>query len=144
MTTPTTSATQQRANTAREQRVYWLGLIVGLVLVLIGVRFFLAPEGASFTFGVAHPPKGDELHYVIGIRDIWLGAMAMAFAWMGEWRALALWFVGAAACCLTDAVIVNQSTANIYALAFHLGSGVLCLVLARGAWILGNTQKLTP
>ncbi|MGH1417393.1 MAG: DUF4267 domain-containing protein [Hyphomicrobiaceae bacterium] len=136
MTPPVTPSVDEQG--AQTTRVRWLGLGVGFILIIIGVRFFWVPGAASFTFGVAHPPVGDALHHVIGVRDIWLGALAVAFVAFREWRALAFWMLGAGVTCLTDAWIVSQSTGNSYAIAFHLVSGVLCLLLFRGAWIIGK------
>ena len=63
-----------------------------MLLTVIGIRYFLAPEGAARTFGVPGRPAGYELHYIIGLRNVWLGLLAVAFAVLREWRALALWF----------------------------------------------------
>ncbi len=136
-----TSVEQEPKLVARQKRVTWLSLMIGVLLTIIGIRFFLVPESASFTFGVAHPPKGDELHHIIAIRDVWLGLMAALFAWFREWRALAIWLVGAALTCWTDAIIVQYSTAHFWALAFHVSSGVFCLALARAALILHAAEQ---
>lgn len=128
--------TAEKNQSARVQRVRWLSLVVGGVLTLIGLRFFFVPPSASFTFGVAHPPQGYELHHIIAGRDIWLGLIVMAFAWLRDWRALFIWLVGAVFVCLIDAGIVWQSTGNSWAIAFHIASGVLAALLARGAWLL--------
>lgn len=124
----------------RVKRVRAFGVFVGFVMVLIGVRFAMVPESASFTFGVAFPANNYELHDIIAARDVWVGFMVLAFALFQEWRSLSIWFLGAAFVCMYDATIVNASTANDWAIAFHLSSGVLCLALARGAHILHTTK----
>ena len=50
-------------------------------------------------------PLGHELYYIIGLRNVWLGLLAIAFAALREWRALALWFTFGAIVCFADASI---------------------------------------
>ena len=100
---------------------------------MIGVRYFLTPEGAARTFGVPGRPGGYELYYIIGLRNVWLGALAVAFALLREWRALALWFGFGALVCFADAGIAAGSTGRWPQIAFHVGCGVACLVLATVA-----------
>ena len=75
-----------------------------MLLTVIGVRYFVTPEGAARTFGVPGRPAGYELYYIIGLRNVWLGLLAVAFAALREWRALALWFAIGAIVCFADAV----------------------------------------
>ncbi len=124
----------------RAKRVIWLSVFGGGLLTLIGVRFLLVPQSAAMTFGLAPGFAGHEMHYVVGLRDIWLGGMAIAFALLREWRALALWFIGAAGCCFIDSVIVAASSANPFAMAFHIGSGVFCAFIARASWALARQK----
>jgi hypothetical protein len=44
----------------------------GVLLAVIGVRYLLVPEQAARTFGVPGRPAGYELHYIIGLRNLWL------------------------------------------------------------------------
>src|SRR5262245_59998822 len=103
------SANQGRAHRA----VLTLCMLGGLLLTVIGIRYFLVPQSAARTSGVPARPSGFELHYIIGLRNVWLGLLAVAFAALREWRALALWFSGAVAVCVADGVIVATSTAGI-------------------------------
>lgn len=112
-------------------RLVWLSLFGGALLTLIGIRFLIVPESAASTFGVGTEISGTELHHIIGVRDIWLGALAVLFAILREWRALAAWFILAAGVCFYDAGIVFHTTANIWAMAFHCGSGVFCGKVGR-------------
>jgi len=123
------------ANQARAHRVVLtLCLLGGLLLAVIGIRYFLVPHSAARTFGVPARPSGFELHYIIGLRNVWLGLLAIAFAALREWRALALWFTGAVAICVADGVIVATSTGGIPQLAFHFGCAVASAVLAALCW----------
>lgn len=106
-----------------------LGMAAGLVLLIIGLRFLAWPEAATRSFGLGRTPSPQALDVVIGLRDIWLGGLAVAFALLREWRALALWLLLGAIVCLGDAVIVAVHGGPWAALAFHVGSGVFCAVL---------------
>ncbi|MEQ1713608.1 MAG: DUF4267 domain-containing protein, partial [Hyphomicrobium sp.] len=88
------------------------------------------PRAAQHTFGLAKGVLDRELHSVIGLRDVWLGVLAVLLAALKEWRALALWLALGAAVCVADAAIVAASTGKWWAIAFHLGSAVFCGWLA--------------
>jgi hypothetical protein len=104
-------------------------IFCGLLLTAIGVRFLLVPESAARAFGLAEPPQGYELHYIIGLRDVWLGLFAVALALLHEWRALMLGFGIGALVCFADAGIAAASRGALPQVAFHVGSGILCAVL---------------
>jgi hypothetical protein len=122
---------------ARTQRfILIFGIIGGVLLTVIGIRYFLTPEGAARTFGVPGRPAGYELHYIIGLRNVWLGLLAVAFALLREWRALALWFAMGTIVCFADASIAAGSTGRMAQVAFHVGCGLACIALAAGCWRL--------
>lgn len=123
-----------------KSHLVWLSIFGGALLMLIGVRFMIVPQSASFTFGVGSEVSGTELHQIIGVRDIWLGGMAVLFAVMREWRALAAWFILAAGVCIYDAGIVFSTTANAWAMAFHCASGVFCWKVGRACGRQSTTQ----
>lgn len=123
------------AKARRTRRVIGiLGLVGGLLLTVIGIRWFAVPERAALTFGVPRRPAGYELHYIIGLRNVWLGLLAIAFAALREWRALALWFALGTIVCFADAAIAASATGRLPQVAFHLGCGVACAVLAVVCW----------
>lgn len=119
---------------ARHRHLVWLGVFAGVVLMVIGVRFLVDPRAAQHTFGLAKGLLERELHAVIGLRDVWLGGLAMGLALLREWRALALWLGLAALVCLADAAIVATSTGKWWAVAFHIGSAVFCGWLALACY----------
>jgi hypothetical protein len=88
-------------------------------------------------------PTGHEFYYIIGLRNVWLGLMAIAFGALREWRALALWFGLGAIVCFADAVIVASSTGRLPQLAFHVGCGIACIGLAAGSWRLARHKRST-
>jgi len=112
----------------------------GLLLTVIGIRFLLVPESAARTFGVATPPVGHEMHYLIGLRDIWLGLLAMAFAALREWRAVMLWAATGAVVCFADAAIAAMSKGSLPQVAFHFGSGIVCVAVAAYIFRLGSDR----
>jgi uncharacterized protein DUF4267 len=117
-----------------DRLVLALCLLGGALLTLIGIRYFLVPQSAARTFGVPSRPAGFELHYIIGLRNVWLGLLAVAFAAMRDWRALALWFAAAVVVCFADGLIAATSTGAVAQVAFHLGCGVASAVLAVLCW----------
>lgn len=126
-------------STERRQRlIVVLCLIGGVLLAVIGIRFFLMPESAARTFGVPGRPEGHELYYIIGLRNVWLGLLAVAFAALREWRALALWFALGAIVCFADGSIAANSTGRVPQVAFHFGCGLACIGLAAGCRRLGR------
>ncbi len=113
-----------------------LALLTGLVLLVIGVRFLFVPHQAARSFGMTTAAQGAprELHYAIGLRDIWLAAILMVLAVIEDWRGMALWLGLGACVCFGDAVIVANAGAKGQAIAFHVASGVFCTALALACW----------
>jgi hypothetical protein len=126
--------------TRTERLVLILCLVGGILLTIIGIRYFLNPEHAARMFGVPDRPKGHELYYIIGLRNVWLGLLAVAFAALREWRALMLWFALGAIVCFADAAIATSSTGRLPQIAFHVGCGLACVGLAVGSWQLARKQ----
>lgn len=121
-------------NPRRDRRIIALVTLAGIILTVIGIRFLLYPDSAARFFGLTGRPNGFQLHAIIGLRDLWLGGLALAFCWLGEWRALTLWLGLGALVCFGDAGIVAGAEGKPLAIAFHLVSGVFCSVLAVLSW----------
>jgi hypothetical protein len=111
-----------------------LAIATGVVLLAIGVRFLLVPVDAADFFGIEQPQSPHHLHYVIGVRDLWLGLILIGLGWWREWRALTLTVGLAALVCFADAAIVARATGWAEAIAFHCASGVFCAGLAWACW----------
>jgi hypothetical protein len=121
----------------RDRRAGWLPWVciaAGVLLAVIGVRYLLVPESAARTFGVPGRPVGHELYYIIGLRNLWLGLLAVALATLRQWRALALWFAMGTVVCFADAAIAASSTGRLPQVAFHIGCGLACAGLAVVLW----------
>jgi hypothetical protein len=121
--------------------VLLLCLAGGVLLAVIGVRYFITPGGAARIFGVPPHPTGHEFHYIIGLRNVWLGLLAVAFALLREWRALSLWFGLGALVCFADASVAASSVGRAPHIAFHASCGVACVVLAVLAGRRWNSGK---
>ena len=118
----------------KHRHLVWLAVAAGVLLTVIGIRFAIVPRSAANTFGLARDIVGYELHYIVALRDIWLGLLAVALALLREWRALALWFLLGALVCFADAVIVGQSSGKLAQIAFHVGSGIFCAWMGIVLW----------
>jgi Domain of unknown function (DUF4267) len=127
--------------TSRQRIVLGLCFGGGVMLAVIGARYFIRPEHAARTFGVPDRPLGHELYYIIGLRNVWLGLLAMAFAALREWRALALWFSFGAVVCFADASIAYTSTGRWAQTTFHVVCGFACIGLAAVAWRWAGKQS---
>lgn len=112
----------------------------GLLLGIIGLRFLWMPDAAARTFGLGKNPIAKELHHIVGLRDLWLSGLLVAFALLGQWRAAALWLLMATPVCFADAVVAASSSGKAWAVAFHAGSGLACLALGVLAWKRGLRQ----
>src|SRR5215510_12997848 len=106
----------------------------GVLLGVIGLRYFLVPQSAARTFGVAGRPAGHELYYIIGLRNLWLAALAIGLAALRQWHGLALWFATGSLVCFADALIAANATGKVPQVAFHLVCGLLCILLATMVW----------
>src|SRR5262245_45064175 len=126
MTSPRVSAAQRW--------IVAICLIGGVLLAAIGVRYLLVPKSAAFTFGVAEPPHGHELHYIIGLRNVWLGLLVIGLALLHQWRALALWFGLGTIVCFADAGIAATSSGRLPQVVFHVACGFACLALTVLIW----------
>ncbi|PPD01480.1 MAG: hypothetical protein CTY31_01550 [Hyphomicrobium sp.] len=115
-----------------------VAILAGLLLAVIGVRFLVVPDQAARTFGLAKVIAGSELQFIIGLRDLWLGGLAVAFALLKEWRALALWFGLGTLVCFSDAAIAATSSGRTGPVVFHLVCGVACAVIGALSWRVGR------
>lgn len=118
----------------RRRWLQGLAIAAGLALALIGVRFGFVPRSAARFFGIDAPAEAPHLHYVIALRDIWLGLLIIVFALWRDWRALAMWLAFGAVVCFVDAVVVAFATAWIWSVLFHIASGTYCAALGIACW----------
>ena len=99
--------------------------LAGTLVGLIGMRYLLIPGSAARTFGLPGRPTGHELHDIIGLRNLWLGALAVGLAALRQWHGLAVWFSIGGFVCFADARLVANATGELPQVAFHLACAVL-------------------
>lgn len=116
------------------------GIVVGVVLAGIGVRFLVDPDAAAHFFGIGQLAYRTAFHHVVAVRDLWLGLLAIALAVLKEWRALALWLGLGTLVCFADAGIATVASARWPSVAFHLGSGIFLAIFTVAAWRLSKSQ----
>jgi hypothetical protein len=119
---------------ARPKVILVLAALGGALLSFIGIRYLLVPEAAAKSFGLPARPVGHELYSIIGLRNLWLGALAIGLAALRQWHGLALWFGIGVVVCFSDALIAAKATGKVPQIAFHLACGVLCALLAGACW----------
>lgn len=64
---------------SKHRHLVWLSMAAGLLLAVIGVRFMIVPRTAANNFGLAKEIVGYELHHMVGLRDLWLGAWRLCW-----------------------------------------------------------------
>ena len=111
-----------------------LAALTGVVLFIIGLRFLLVPHQAARSFGIAPGVSASDLHTIVGLRDIWLAAIVIILAALSDWRGLAIWLGLGVFVCIADAVIAAHSSGKVFAIVFHLASGIFCALLAAACW----------
>lgn len=128
----------------RQRKLGWItaiAIVGGALLAVIGARYLLVPESAAVTFGVPKRPTGHELYYIIGLRNLWLGLLAIALALLRQWKALAAWFALGTIVCFADAAIAASSTGRLPQIAFHVFCGFACAGLAAAIWRVADKQS---
>jgi uncharacterized protein DUF4267 len=119
---------------ARPKAILALAVLGGSLLSFIGIRYLLVPEAAAKSFGLPARPAGHELYSIIGLRNLWLGALAIGLAALRQWHGLVLWFGIGVVVCFSDALIAAKATGKAPQIAFHLACGLLCGLLAGACW----------
>jgi hypothetical protein len=121
---------------------FWGSILTGLLLLLIGARFFLVPEPATAAFGIHVSTNGDHsFQYIKGIRDIFTGSILLLLLFTKEWRALGFALLLGCIIPTVDFLIVLTRPAfdpnHLYA---HLSALVICVPL--GIYYLRVSRKL--
>jgi hypothetical protein len=109
---------------------YTIAFLLGLGMIFLGVRFFIAPETATAGYGIRFNVQGDySFHYVKGIRDIFSGLVICAFVLMNERRALGVTLLAGTIIPVADMLIVLSKSYNGVLQAMpHLIAIVICAV----------------
>jgi hypothetical protein len=73
---------------------YWLTALVAVGIILLGLRFMLAPNAGADGFGIPLPHTSEAIAYgwIKGIRDIYSGIVVLIFLILRKPRATAFAF----------------------------------------------------
>jgi hypothetical protein len=120
---------------------FWLSIVTGLLLLLIGARFFLVPEPATTAFGIQVSANGDHsFQFIKGIRDLFTGSIVLLLLFTKEFRALGFVLLLGSIIPTADFLIVltrpQFETSHLYA---HLSAILICLPL--GIYYLRAVRK---
>jgi hypothetical protein len=116
-----------------------LSLLLGLGMVVIGLRFLLAPRAGAEGFDVFLPLTDTQcaFHYAKGIRDVFSGRLLALFAGLGYDRPLAWVLLLGTLIPGVDLTIVRaQPTATLALQMPHLLAIILRLGLAASFFTL--------
>jgi hypothetical protein len=109
---------------------YAVAFLLGLGMIFLGARFFLAPEAATAAFGIRFNSNGDySFHYTKGIRDIFSGILLCAFVLMNQRKAVGVTLLAGAIIPVVDMLIVLSKTyTGVTQAMSHITAIILCAV----------------
>lgn len=122
---------------------YLMACLLGLGMIFLGIRFFIAPELATAGFGIQYNAGGDySFHHIKGIRDIFSGILLCGFVLMNQKKAVGLTLLAGTIIPVNDLQIVLnkpyngllQGMPHIIAIAVCAIFGCILLInsMARG------------
>jgi hypothetical protein len=114
----------------------WFAGVVGVAIVLIGVRFFAQPAAAAAAFGV--PAAADDAYLSTkGVRDIASGLFVGLLVWHGQPRLVGWFMLVATLIPIVDGLIVlRHDGPSRVAFGIHWATAVFMLTSA-GLLLLG-------
>ena len=110
-----------------------LSVLIGLGIIVIGVRFLLAPRAAAAAYGVAiNDEAGGAGAYVSakGVRDIVSGLVVFLLIAIAGYRVLGAWMLVMTLIPMGDAVVVLRSGGSkAAAYGWHAATAVVMAVI---------------
>ncbi|QDK81869.1 DUF4267 domain-containing protein [Spirosoma sp. KCTC 42546] len=109
---------------------YWMTLSIALAILLIGLRFMLAPQLSMDDFGIG-PLTDSALTYgrIKGIRDIFSGLALLALGLTRMKKATAYVFTAAIIIPFTDCLLIyQQNGVDLPRLLVHGGTAVYMVI----------------
>lgn len=115
----------------KKKIAFGLTLITGLLLVVIGIRFFLVPEAAELAFGIQTPTGNDfSFHYIKAGRDLATGLAIILLLLTNNLRSLGIMLLVFTIVPVVDFLIVLNNPLHETGKLFpHLTAIVLAVVL---------------
>jgi hypothetical protein len=106
---------------------YGLAIVLSLFIIVVGVRFLVAPRAAAAGYGV--PASPTAYLTVKGLRDTSYGILGLALTAFSDARAVALFMLVVALAPLGDTVIVlRNGGTRAAAFGIHFATAVIVLV----------------
>ena len=127
--------------TISQKTVYFTTLITGLLLIFIGLRFFISPVQAEAAFGIHTGITGNfGFHYIKGVRDLATGLLTLALLFNKEYRSLGWLMMCMSIIPVNDFLLVlNTPLHPAGAIYPHLIAILICLTV--GLYYLFTTKK---
>ncbi|MFR9779380.1 DUF4267 domain-containing protein [Micromonospora sp. MS34] len=109
---------------------YGLAIVISLLVVVIGARFLLQPDGAAAGYGVPAKPDGDRAYLTVkGLRDLTYGLLGLALIAFTTPTAVAWYMLLGALEPLGDTVIVlRNGGTKAAAFGIHFATAVVVLL----------------
>jgi hypothetical protein len=87
---------------------YWLTALVAVGIIILGIRFMLAPNAGAEGFGIplAHTKAAIAYGWIKGIRDVFSGIVVLIFLICGQPRATAFAFGAAIIIPVSDCLTI--------------------------------------
>ena len=131
--------------------LFWLAALLGVGIIVIGVRFLFVPLSAARDFGA--PVYGSSTFAYLwakGSRDVVLGLLMISLLGLGVRRVVLATFIFVATLVpIADFVnvYINFHSARLYALMVHGGTAIFMLILAslilRGSAAAKPNRRVT-
>jgi hypothetical protein len=108
-----------------------VAVVLGVAIIIVGVRFVLEPGAAATNFGVPARPDDPAFLAAKGLRDIVTGLAGLTLIALGYRRAAGWLLAVIALIPIGDAVIVAQFGGSMaYALVVHGATAAVLLAVA--------------
>ena len=112
--------------------LYWLTAIVAVGIIILGIRFMLAPISGAEGFGIPLAATKEAMAYgqIKGIRDIFSGMVVLAFLIQRQPRATAFVFGAAVIIPVSDCftVLAVNGTHDVTHLLIHSLTSVYMII----------------
>ncbi|HLU71324.1 MAG TPA: DUF4267 domain-containing protein [Nonomuraea sp.] len=115
---------------------YGMAVLLGLAIIVIGVRFLVVPGSSAAAFGVPAKKDGDAAYLAVkGVRDITCGVTGLVLLALAGGHAAGLFMLVATLIPLGDTVIVLRH-GGTKAMAFGVHSATAVVMLAVAVLLL--------
>ncbi|MBV8252382.1 MAG: DUF4267 domain-containing protein [Chitinophaga sp.] len=118
-----------------------ISLVTGLLLIFIGLRFFLVPEQAEAGFGIQTGPHTSfAFHYIKGARDFAVGLLTLVLLLNKEYRSLGWMMLCMGLVPTNDLLMVLN---DLHHLISHTYAHIIAIIICftAGPYYLYTTKK---